>query len=116
MLRNTEIFYTLILRKSCNIRHVGIHVSCHLCCLNDSWEQKPSKKASQRCFVLGNTTKPFELFQDQFKRLTQSRISFASELTSSHSLKHKNLASSGHYTALSKPSWPQKSLTRLSKA
>ena len=50
---------------------------------------------------------------DQFKRLTQTRISLVSELTSSNSLKHKNLASSGHYIALSKPSWPQKSLTRL---
>ena len=39
-----------VLRKSCNIRHVGIHVSCHLSCINDSWEQIPSKNAFQRCF------------------------------------------------------------------
>ena len=56
MLRKTKIFYTLILRKSCNIRHVGIHVSCHLSCISDSWEQKPSQKASQRCFLWGIKT------------------------------------------------------------
>ena len=76
------------------------------------------KKCLSKMFSFGhqNTAKLSEQWMDQLNKLTGSRISLVSELTSSHSLKHKNLASSGHYMALSKPSWPQKSLTRLSKA